>query len=96
MDQASKPCAAEGFTVDNFNSDIQAMIAGKMTTSDLARMRVTLSSACSIICPDDLVIRVKHLTIVCGLQAVSKAWKAVADILEVRASEKQPHFRSDS
>lgn len=38
----------QGLSLDNFNSDLQAKIASKMTTSDLARMRVRLASAKSL------------------------------------------------
>ena len=36
-----------GFTLESFNSDLQAKIASKMTTSDLARIRVSFE-ACAL------------------------------------------------
>lgn len=41
VDLPKQDTVANAFTLDAFNSDVQAKIAGKMRTTDLARMRVT-------------------------------------------------------
>lgn len=41
----SQTCEYQGLTLDSFNSDIQSKIASKMTTSDLARIRVSFQAS---------------------------------------------------
>lgn len=75
-------------TLDSLSSDVQARIASKMFTSDLARMRVTLEAPTHSSIPHLFVYHMKYclemlLSPDSCLQAVSKSWKTTADILEV-------------
>lgn len=76
------------FNIDKFSGDIQAMVAGKMSTSDLARMRVCPSlwkitaSAKETYLPHPAGTK----GLIIYLQAVNKSWKAIADLPEVSLS----------
>ncbi len=68
--------------LDNFTSDIQALIAGKLTTSDLARIRVG-----HLECHTKVHIKVSARRAnpdrFWVLQVLNKAWKEIADRTEV-------------
>jgi hypothetical protein len=69
--------------LDNFSSDIHALIAGKLTTSDLARIRVRWHANFTNVIRTGTRGARKGIKRMGLLQAVNKAWKDIADRIEV-------------